>query len=92
VNAWNEGFEDNLSDEELDRFRPEIDKFNAMFPTVVKGDVVYIDYIPGAGTRVIINDEKKGVIAGRDFYTALLDIWLGEEPADNKLKKAMLGG
>ena len=92
VDAWNEGFEDNLSDEALEKFRPQIDSFNAMFPTVVKGDVVYIDYIPGTGTRVTINDEKKGVIAGRDFYNALLDIWLGEEPADSSLKKAMLGG
>ena len=92
VAAWNEGFEENMSDDAFEKMRPEIDKFNAMFPTVKQGDVIYLDYIPGTGTRVTINDEKKGVIAGKDFSRALLDIWLGEEPADNKLKKAMLGG
>lgn len=92
VDAWNEGFEENLSDEELEKLRPQIERFNAMFPTVFEGDVVTIDYIPGTGTRVAINSEKKGVIKGRGFYNALLDIWLGEEPADKKLRKAMLGG
>ena len=92
VNAWNEGFEENLSDDGLEKLRPQIDKFNAMFPTVKKGDVIHIDYIPGTGTRVTINDEQKGVIAGKDFNPALLDIWLGDKPADKKLKKAMLGG
>jgi hypothetical protein len=63
-----------------------------MFPTVKEGDVIYLDYIPGSGTRVTINGENKGLIPGRDFNNALLDIWLGEEPADKSLKKAMLGG
>jgi len=38
-----------------------------------------------------MNGEVKGVIAGADFYTALLDVWLGDEPADEDLKEAMLG-
>jgi hypothetical protein len=92
VDAWNEGFEENLSEEALKKLRPQIDKFNAMFPTVKEGDVIYLDYIPGNGTRVTINGENQGMIAGRDFNDALLDIWLGEEPADKGLKKAMLGG
>ena len=91
VDAWTEGFEDNLSEDKLRKLQPQIDKFNAMFTTVVQGDVITLDYIPGRGTRVTINGEKKGVIPGRDFNHALLDIWLGEEPADSKLKKAMLG-
>ena len=92
VAAWNEGFEDNLSDDDLAKLRPRIDKFNAMFPTVKQGDVVYLDYIPGTGTSVTINGENKGVIEGKDFNDAMLDIWLGEEPASGSLKDAMLGG
>jgi len=91
VDAWNDGFEANLSEDSLKNLRPQIDKFNAMFPSVTEGDVIYLDYIPGTGTRVTINGEKKGVIAGRGFNNAMLDIWLGEDPADSKLKKAMLG-
>jgi hypothetical protein len=40
---------------------------------------------------VTFNGEKKAVIEGADFYTALLDVWLGEEPADDGLKDALLG-
>jgi hypothetical protein len=92
VDAWNEGFEENVAEDDLKKLQPQINKFNAMFPTVKAGDVIYLDYIPGSGTRVTINGDNKGVIAGRDFNNALLDIWLGEEPADKGLKKAMLGG
>jgi len=92
VAAWNEGFEDNLSDEALEKLRPRIEKFDAMFPTVRQGDEIYLDYIPGTGTSVTINGENKGVIKGKDFNNAMLDIWLGEEPASNSLKDAMLGG
>jgi len=91
IDAWNEGFEANLSPVALAKLRPQIDEFNAMFPKVRKGDVINLDYIPTLGTRVTINGKQRGVIAGRDFNMALLDIWLGDEPADNRLKKAMLG-
>jgi hypothetical protein len=92
VDAWNEGFEENLAEDALKKLQPQINKFNAMFPAVKAGDVIYLDYVPGSGTLVTINGESKGQIAGRDFNNALLDIWLGEEPADKGLKKAMLGG
>ena len=61
------------------------------FPDLKAGDVVLLDYVPVQGTYVTINTEKKGVIEGADFYAALLDVWLGEDPADDDLKDAMLG-
>ncbi len=91
VNGWNDGFEYNMSEEALKALRPRIDQFNAMFSTVKAGDEVKLDYIPGTGTRVTIRGENKGVIEGKDFNNALLDIWLGEWPADGGLKDAMLG-
>jgi len=91
VSAWNEGFEDNTSEETLNSLRERIDKFNAMFPTVHEGDVVLLDYIPGKGTVVTIKGEEKGVIEGDDFNRALMNIWLGDEPADSSLKDALLG-
>ena len=91
VNAWNDGFENNLSEDALAALRPRIDEFNAMFSTVKEGDEITLDYIPGTGTRVTIKGDNKGIIEGKDFNDALLDIWLGEEPADGGLKDAMLG-
>lgn len=91
VNGWTEGFEDNQTAEQFKALSERLDKFNAMFSTVHAGDVVLLDYIPGTGTVVKIRGEKKGVIDGADFYSALLDVWLGDEPADDDLKESMLG-
>ena len=89
--AWLEGFEDNNSDEQFGRLKTRLDTFTALFPDLKAGDVIYLDYIPSSGTQVIFNGEKKPVIEGADFYAALLDVWLGEEPADGDLKDALLG-
>lgn len=92
VDGWNDGFENNQSDEQLEVLAERIGRFNAMFSTVHDGDVVLLDYVPGRGTLVNIRGEEKGMIAGEDFNAALLDIWLGDEPADDDLKEALLGG
>ena len=91
INGWNEGFEGNTSTEKFKSLSQRIEKFNAMFSTVVEGDVVLLDYVPGSGTKVTIKGVEKGVVEGEDFNSALLDIWLGDEPADDDLKEAMLG-
>jgi len=61
--------------------------------TAKKGDLIALDWIPGTGTRIVLNGESRGkVISGEDFYRALLRIWLGDEPAQESLKKALLVG
>ena len=89
--AWNDGFEDNNSDEQLAKLQSRLKVLISYFPDLKEGDVVLLDYLPTVGTRVTISGEEKGVIEGADFYTALLDVWLGEDPADDDLKDAMLG-
>jgi len=91
ADAWNEGFEENNSDDQLEKLKPRLKTFIGYFPDLKAGDVVLLDYIPASGTHVTINGNEKGVISGADFYTALLDVWLGDEPADGDLKDAMLG-
>ena len=90
VSGWNEGFEENLSEQQLTELTERIQIFNAMFDTVHAGDEVLLDYLPEQGTRVSIKGKVKGVIEGKDFNDALLNIWLGDEPADEDLKEAML--
>lgn len=56
------------------------------------GDVLTFDWVPGIGTVVELN--QKAVtepLRGVSFYHALLDIWLGEKPADQGLKTKLLG-
>ena len=40
--------------------------------------------------RLTLYEEKYGVLS-EDFYTALLRVWLGEDPAQGNLKEALLG-
>ncbi len=91
TDGWKEGFENN-SKTEMTQLRARLDDFNKLFTDVIKGDVILLDYLPGSGTRVTINGQEKGTIAGEDFNRALLKVWLGSEPADSGLKKAMLSG
>ncbi len=91
ADAWQEGFEENNSDEQFGKLEKRLQTLISYFPDLKKGDVILLDYIPASGTRVTIAGDVKGVIEGADFYAALMDVWLGEEPADDDLKEAMLG-
>ena len=91
ADAWREGFEENASDEQFKKLESRLSTFISYFPDLKEGDVVLLDYIPATGTVVSFNGEAKAVIEGADFYSALLDVWLGEEPVDDDLKEAMLG-
>lgn len=91
VGAWHDGFNANLGTAERARLQQRIERFNGLFRTVHKGDVIRLDYTPAMGTVVSINNEKRGVIEGEDFMQAWLRNWLGTKPADNDLKRALLG-
>jgi hypothetical protein len=91
VDAWNEGFDDNLGAAERARLGPRIERFNGLFRTVHKGDVIRLDYTPGTGTEVSIDNKNRGVIEGEDFMQAWLRIWLGAKPADSDLEQGLLG-
>ena len=93
--ALNDGLTKNHTPGELARLEPQVKQLEGIFNAVKaakKDDVILLDYLPGAGTRVTVRGEDKGTIAGEDFNRALLRIWLGDQPADAGLKKAMLGG
>ena len=56
-----------------------------------EGNVLAFDFVDGA-TVVLVNGAAKGSIAGEAFNKALLNAWLGDDPVQGDLKKAMLGG
>jgi hypothetical protein len=94
--ALNEGLKNNHTEAQLAGFKAQIEALNANLKAVgetKKGDVINFEYVPDAGTRITVNGQPRGTsIAGEDFFTAVLRIWLGEKPADAGLKKALLGG
>lgn len=93
--ALNDGLRNNHAPGELAKLEPQVKQLEGIF-TALKaaknGDVILLDFLPGTGTRVVVNGEARGTIPGEEFNRALLRIWLGEQPADGALKKAMLGG
>ena len=92
LEAWREGFEKNQDEETLQQLQSRIEQFYQFFDTSVVAKERYaFDYLPGQGVLVTRNDKELGLIPGEDFKTALLEIWLGNNPADKKLKKGMLG-
>lgn len=92
LDSWREGFEKNQSAETLQQLQSRIAAFYRFFDSsALARDQFWFDYQPGIGTRVSKNKQSLGVIPGEDFANALLEIWLGNYPADKSLKKAMLG-
>lgn len=92
VDGWNEGFARNLTEGELRSLKESISRFNGFFRTVRRGDEYQLDFVPGRGTVVRLNGEELGSIPGEEFFRGLLKVWLGDNPADEGLKKALLGG
>lgn len=95
ADALVEGIHKNHSDAEIEPLKAREEQFKAMMlalKAAPKGAVVQLDWLPEAGLRLSVNGEKRGEdIPGEDFYRAILKIWLGEHPAQNDLKEALLG-
>jgi hypothetical protein len=91
-----DGLKSNHSEEQLAAIKGPVEQLQAILKSLgeaKKGDSIQLDWVPDAGTRVVVNGQPRGEpIAGAAFFNALLRIWLGDKPADGSLKKAMLGG
>lgn len=71
---------------------PQIGQFRKCFADkIVRGDVFDFVYVPQQGVMVFKNGKVKGKVASLPFKQALFGVWLGEKPADAKLKLALLG-
>lgn len=91
TDGWSSGFESNLDTNSLAAMKPRIDSFNSLFTDIRADDEIILDYIPGTGTHVVIKGKVAGVIEGKEFNKALLQIWLGKSPVTGSLKSALLG-
>jgi hypothetical protein len=93
--ALNDGLRDNHTEAQFAAMKPQLDALNANLKAVgeaKKGDVIHFEFVPDTGTRVIVNGQARGsVIAGDEFFTSVLRIWLGEKPVDADLKKGLIG-
>jgi hypothetical protein len=90
------GINNNLNKDEKTRIVTQISKMGevfAMMPSLKKGDVLDLDWIPGTGLVCGYNGKPIGdVMPDVQFHNAVLKIWLGDKPADAKLKPKLLAG
>ncbi|MCC5812000.1 MAG: chalcone isomerase family protein [Ectothiorhodospiraceae bacterium] len=93
VDALVDGLDNAMSEAERVQYADEIDRFKGFFGgDFQQGDRGTMDAIPGIGLVVSMNGEEVGRIESDSFAGFVLAIWLGEEPADRRLKRGMLGG
>lgn len=92
---FTDGMQKNASREEFGKSIPGTLKLAELFAAkkrLVAGDAFTVDYVPGTGTVISINGKPASdPIAEPVFFTALMKIWLGPNPADWQLKDALLG-
>ncbi|CAL62767.1 Conserved hypothetical protein, putative chalcone isomerase [Herminiimonas arsenicoxydans] len=93
--AFATGIEHNTDNAERLALAIPMAKFKAMFATVPElrqGDVLHLDWMPGSGMVAALNGRRTfEPIADAAFYNAILRIWLGVRPVDDKLKRQLLG-
>ena len=89
--AIEEGFEKN-SKPQMAALSERLKKFSSFFSDVAEGDQISMTYVPGKGTSVAIKGAEKGTVEGKDFADALFSVWLGSNPVQEDLKKALAGG
>ena len=93
--AFTKGFEENSPKAEMSKLIPGLIKMGQIFSDqkkMVAGENFTIDWIPGTGTIISVKGKQQGEpFKEPEFYAALMRIWLGPNPADFKLKDALLG-
>ena len=91
-----DGMKDNHSEAEMKALEPRLKQLTAIMAEMKeakKGMRITLDWLPAAGTQVTVEGKPAGApIPGEDFYRSLLKIWLGDNPVQPDLKKALLGG
>ena len=93
IDGLSDGIKQNRTPAEMAANKAQMDQMVATmksFNEVKEKDVVTLDFIDG-GTRIGLNGTAKGTIAGDAFNKTLMRIWLGEQPVQADLKRAMLG-
>ncbi|RTL47099.1 MAG: hypothetical protein EKK53_00265 [Burkholderiales bacterium] len=93
---FTKGMEANAPREEFVKCINGVLKLSEVFASrkqLNTGDSFSVDYVPGVGSVLLLNGKSvmPDAIKEPEFFSALLRIWLGDKPADDALKDALLG-
>jgi hypothetical protein len=93
--ALEDGLRANHSEAQFRALEPRVRQLAAIMAELKEakeGMRIALDWRTGTGTVVMVDGSARGKpIEGEDFYAALLRVWLGENPVQSDLKKALLG-
>jgi hypothetical protein len=70
--------------------RKRLDLFSSHFGAPRKGDVYVIRWGPGGSLEVTAAGQPKPAIADKAFATAVFQIWLGEKPLQEDIKRDLV--
>lgn len=95
IEALESGLDANLTAEGKQAITNELNQLKDLMRAigdVKEGDMVDFEYAPESGTTLRLNGKPVGPsIAGKALYDAVLAIWIGDRPIDDRLKNAMMG-
>jgi hypothetical protein len=95
ANALGGGIEDNSTEAELAALKERLKRFSddvRALGEIKAGTAIVFDWLPEQGTVLTVGGKAVGqAVSGEDFNIALLKVWLGEDPAQDSLKEALLG-
>jgi Chalcone isomerase-like len=93
--AFEKGMKRNLTSAERDALADRIERFDRTvlaLGVLKKGDTVDLDWLPARGLVLSVNGQPRGEpFAGEAFYAAILKIFIGPDPVDDRLKAGLLG-
>jgi len=91
--ALQDGLRDNTHKQELAALQTHADRLSSLMAEIGsarEGDVIDLDF-DARGVTITDNGKQRGRIDDPAFARALLRVWLGDNPAQSSLKKALLG-
>ncbi len=91
--ALQDGLRDNTHKQELAALQAHADRLSSLMAEIGsarEGDVIDLDF-DARGVTITDNGKQRGRIDDPAFARALLRVWLGDNPAQSSLKKALLG-
>lgn len=81
----------NVDEATWTALQDRLDRINAAYRNVAKGDRYSLTWLPGKGTTLRLNGDPLVTIEGEDFAKAYFSIWLGDDPAKKSFRDDLLG-
>jgi hypothetical protein len=78
-------------DIDLSKISSELEAINKLYVDIEDGDSYTLEYYPGQGTRLLLNDKELGTVAGADFAKAYFGIWLSAYSISMDMRDSLLG-